>query len=106
MPTREQMENLITIAVKLGQANTDNNPVMLSRNLCKLHKIAVSLRNRYEAVCSYDWANTDDYLKKTEKLEIKAESLAQEIGLKACHHRDPRGVSLTLTGTNAEFVLF
>lgn len=57
----------------------------------KLASAAKSLHRRYEASCSYPWANTDAYEAKTERMEENAVSLAAELGLTLWLQRDPRG---------------
>lgn len=59
-------------------------------NVSKLGRIASSLHKRYEAACSYAWADTDMYAQATEALEAKATALGAVLGIEVTHQRDPR----------------
>lgn len=66
-----------------------------------LAKLAKSLHKRYENECSYQWADTDAYRKRTENMEKKAADLFVSLGLPAsCTlelQGDPRGWPLVFT---------
>jgi hypothetical protein len=59
-----------------------------------LARKGASLRRRYEAQCSYPWANTDAYLARTERQENAARDLAERLGLCVDFQHDPRGPAL------------
>lgn len=65
------------------------------RTVQALAKAAKSLQKRYENECSYEWADTDAYRKRTENLEKKAAELFKSLGLpESCTMElqgDPRG---------------
>lgn len=60
----------------------------------RLQKISKSLTALDEYDCNF--GNTPKQIKRCEKLEQRAEELAQLIGLHAYHQSDPRGCSLHL----------
>jgi len=59
--------------------------------VAKLGKLASSLHKRYEADCSYQWADTDQYRARTAKLEAQAQAIAKEMAIGLEFQRDPRG---------------
>lgn len=75
---------------------------VVTRAVYDLQKIAGQLHKRYEAACSYEYANTDRYNKRTENLESKAVSIGKEIGVTIGHQRDPRGWPLIVAIGNEE----
>lgn len=103
---RDQTENLTDIAIKLGQFYPHRQARLLSTNLCKLAKLARSLRKRYENDCNYQWADTDEYRARTAELQKKTIELGYEIGVKVEHQQDPRGAPVCLRFNNAEYWLF
>lgn len=62
-----------------------------------LHKIGRQLHKRYKAARSYQWADTDAYRDRTERLERKALSVAAEAQLKVSFQQDPRGWPVIIT---------
>jgi hypothetical protein len=83
----------------------------IARHMAQLAKIASQLHKRYEAACSYEWANTEKYERRTENLEGKAREIADKLGVFLEHQRDPRGWPIILyftpvgpdgTGRNAD----
>lgn len=62
----------------------------------KLAKIARSLQRRYEAACSYEWANTPAYERRTERLEAQAVQIGEALGVTVELQRDPRGWPLII----------
>jgi hypothetical protein len=60
----------------------------------ELLKISNSLHRLDENACNYGLTPKQE--KRVEKLEEKADRLAESIGLKAYHQGDPRGCSLYL----------
>lgn len=64
---------------------------------------AAQLHKRYEAMCSYEWANTDKYERRTEKLEALVAALAVNLpGVTVEHQRDPRGWPVIVKLHNTE----
>jgi len=59
-----------------------------------LARMAESLRKRYEATCSYPWANTPAYEKRTETAERKLLAEVAALGLHGYLQSDPRGATL------------
>ena len=99
-----QIQNLLELATEIARAQKPSQAKTfeIPRTLMKLQKIAVSLHKRYEADCSYQWADTDAYRARTERLEFKAGELVEALGLKIQHQRDPRGWPLILNVAGAE----
>ncbi len=56
-----------------------------------LQRLARSLHRRYEAQCSYQWADTAAYSTRTDNMEAKAVKIGAEIGIAVELQRDPRG---------------
>lgn len=72
--------HLATLAVALDRhlgGNPSNNP---AQTIHSAHRLAKALRARYEAQCSYEWANTPAYEKRTEKLEAKLCAMLEAAG--------------------------
>ena len=103
---KDQLENLLALVSIVTRHNPKLYPVVIARNLAKLQRLSVTLRKRYEATCSYPWANEEKYLNQTEKYERKAQELGQEIGLVIDHQQDPRGCALWFTLDDREHVIF
>lgn len=59
-----------------------------------LARAAESLRKRYEAECSYEWADTEAYRKRTETQERNLVARVEALGLHAYIQSDPRGATL------------
>lgn len=55
---------------------------------------AASLRKRYEADCSYQWADTDEYRAATERAEKRLMKAVEDFGLFAYLQGDCRGATL------------
>lgn len=77
----------------------------VSRAVYDLQKIAAQLHKRYEAACSYQWACTEKYERKTEKLESMAQEIGAGIGITVGHQHDPRGWPLVLIIGGREYSL-
>lgn len=103
---KEQFENAITLAALIASKGDLSKSVMIARNIAKLQRLSVSLRKRYEAQCSYQWADTPDYETRTANLESKARILGQEIGIVIEHQSDPRGAALKFTFADRECSIF
>lgn len=71
----------------------------------QLAKIARSLHGRYEAACSYEWANTPAYERRTERLEVHAAQIGEALGVTVEHQRDPRGWPVIVKGFGHELRL-
>ena len=69
----------------------------ITQHILKLASIAQSLQRRYAAACSYQWADTDTYRRRTKNLEKKAADLALGLGLDMTFQPDPRGWPLIFT---------
>jgi hypothetical protein len=63
-------------------------------NMPTLQRIAKKLHHQDENACNYGLSERQE--KEVEKMELRAEELAQEMGLHAYHQGDPRGGSLYL----------
>ena len=72
---------------------TDSNAKLYTivQGVQKLASIAKALHKRYENSCSYQWACTDKYEKRTDTLEGQAVQVGQEMGITIGLQRDPRG---------------
>lgn len=99
-PKQEARAELLCIAAMLrpdGVPNYWTNALKLSR----LESLARQLRSRFEAQCSYEWANTEKYEKRTETLVKEAQTLFANLsgpGKRSMEvNRDPRGCALKVT---------
>ena len=111
--------HLSTLTAALQYTYGDiNNATRAAQTIHEAHRLAKALRARYEAACSYPWANTPAYEKRTEKMEAKLCKLLEAVGfnitqshaldivpvhgpnglpLWAALQRDPRGWPLILS---------
>src|ERR1700691_158861 len=72
-------------------------PHEIGKLVSTLIRGATSLHKRYEAICSYEWANTPAYERATEKKEATLLALAKDAGLIDVHFgRDPRGTTMVV----------
>ena len=62
----------------------------------KLIRAASSLHKRYEAECSYEWADTDEYRAATERKEAAVSKLLAPYGIGVTFNGDPRGAPIKL----------
>lgn len=69
---------------------------IMARGLVELESLAKQLRKRFEAECSYQWADTDKYRNRTNKLIERAEQLLILMCIGGEINRDPRGCALKL----------
>jgi hypothetical protein len=81
----------LEVAVLAGQMNPEASPYRLARAIHDIHKIGTQLHNRYAAQCSYPYADTDRYRKRTETLQDQAHEIASNARLTIAHQGDPRG---------------
>ena len=94
---KPQYEAMLDLAATVGYAaGADTLPhdietLRIPQNVAKLGKLASSLHKRYEAACSYQYANTDAYRTRTANLEKKAMEIAKELGVTLELQTDPRG---------------
>ncbi len=96
MPNTHQIEAMLNLTAEVSRVNTKVKMYEIPRAVAKLQRIASSLHKRYEAACSYEWANTEAYEKRTERLEWKAGELAEAIGVQVEFQRDPRGWPMSI----------
>ena len=84
----------------------------------RMNKAAKSLQRRYENECSYEWANTPQYIKRTENMEAKIIKECTEFGFDMTSdvnekragawfrlQTDPRGWALVLIVNGSEYRL-
>lgn len=105
MTTRSKVQvyEMLSHAVRIAQELPGASPHRIANTLQNLQIIAASLHRRYEAACSYEWANTDKYIRATERLEGKALVTATAIpGLSLEFQHDPRGWPLILKLNDVE----
>ena len=96
-----QTEALLTLVANV--ARNGGKPLHdITIGCSKLQKLASSLRKRYEAACSYEWACTTEYERRTDKLELKAQTLAKDLGVFLEIQRDPRGWPFIVTTGKTE----
>jgi len=81
----------LELAVVLARQNPDAGPYRIARAIHDLHQIGRQLHRRYEASCSYAWADTDAYRDRTERLEQRAIAIAKDAQLEIELQGDPRG---------------
>lgn len=86
-----QIEAMLTLTAEIARLKQDTKLYEIPRGVAKLQRLAASLHKRYEAACSYEWANTEAYEKRTDQLEKKALMLAAELCVGLEIQRDPRG---------------
>lgn len=97
MATTAQTEAMLTICAEIAQALPTIPAYRIACAVQAAQKIAASLHRRYEAACSYSYANTDAYERRTERLEAKAADCFRAVpGVAVEHQRDPRGWPLIL----------
>lgn len=82
----------LELAAMLGEYHKGAlTPFRIASNVEQLVKLARSLHRRYEAMCNYQWANTEAYERRTERLEARTVAIGEAIGVTVEHQRDPRG---------------
>ena len=99
MANKTQVYEMLTHAARIAAECPELSPHRIATTVRDLQKLAASLRKRYEAACSYEWANTPAYERRTERMEAKAAEFApfNTMGrLTVEHQRDPRGWPLIL----------
>lgn len=87
----ERIKAQLELTGDIMRSNAEAKLYDVVRNVQELATLAKSLHRRYEAACSYKWANTDKYRKCTENMENNAVKLASDIGLTLGLQTDPRG---------------
>lgn len=88
---KNQLLAQLNLTAEIVRAMPNAKIYNVTRNVEALGKLARQLHKRYEAMCSYQWANTEKYERATDRLETKAGILAEEIGIAIGFQRDPRG---------------
>jgi hypothetical protein len=78
-------------------------PYRIARAIHDLQQIGRQLHRRYEASCSYQWADTDAYELRTERLQKKAFLIAGEAGFSIEHQTDPRGWPIIVKTSQGDF---
>ena len=99
MPSKTQTYEMLTHVARIAAECPELSPHRVATTVMDLQRMAASLHKRYEAACSYEWANTPAYERRTERMEAKAAAFApfQTMGkLTVEHQRDPRGWPLIL----------
>lgn len=87
---------MLIICAEVAERSPNLAPRYIAARVYKLSRIARSLHKRYEAACSYEWANTEAYEKRTESLELKAMQVGLDLDVVVTHQRDPRGWPLII----------
>jgi hypothetical protein len=87
----------LKVAVLSARERPELGPYRIARVVHDLHKIGQRLHRRYEDSCSYQWADTDAYRERTERLELKASTVAAEAKLGVRFQTEPRGWPLIVT---------
>lgn len=77
---KETVEHLLTVAAQLSRDLPGTSAYQWARFVYQANTMAASLQRRYEAACSYAWATTDAYTKRTESLEHKLVRLCAQAG--------------------------
>lgn len=93
----------LEVAVLLANQNPDATPYRIARAVHDLHKIGQQLHRRYEASCSYPYASTEAYEKRTTRLEDTAYDTAANARIALGFQRDPRGWPLIITINDREY---
>ena len=92
----------LEVAVLLAHQNPEATPYRIARAVHDLQKMGQQLHRRYEAACSYPSASTEDYEKRTTRLEDKAHDTAANARIALAYQRDPRGWPLIITINGSE----
>ncbi len=92
-------------AVLLGRDKPDLTAYRIAKAVHDLARFGRQLHRRYEAQCSYAWADTDAYRTRTERLEAKALKIAEAHRIDLELQTDPRGWPLILRIGGAELRL-
>lgn len=103
MPNRHQTEAMLTLCAEIVRMSPTLPTYRAVRAVQDLQRVAARLHRRYEAACSYEWAATEAYERRTERLEADAASIAANLpGLTVEPQRDPRGWPLILKMNGVE----
>ena len=92
----QQVEAMAQFVAEYVKTYPDCKIYNVVRDAMALQKIAVSLHKRYESACSYEWAGTEKYEKRTETLENKASAIAAGLGVTIGFQHDLRGWPMIL----------
>ena len=90
-------------AALAARQNPEPSAYRIARSIHDLHKLGRALHRRYEADCSYAYADTPKYRKRTSIIEDHVCDAAAAARLTVGFQRDPRGWPLVLVFSgNAE----
>ena len=81
----------LEVAVVIARKQPDLLAFRIARTIHDLQRIGRQLHRRYEASCSYQWADSDAYRRRTEQLELKVAAVAVSGQVSVELQRDPRG---------------
>jgi hypothetical protein len=82
------------IVGKLREAGCGSSERALASRLNLLATLGEALRKRYENECSYEWANTPEYERRTRALEERISTIAKDGGLHLFLQGDCRGATV------------
>jgi hypothetical protein len=97
-----QIKAMLDITAEIVRSNPEAKIYNVTDAVEKLARIARSLHKRYEAQCNYQWANTESYERRTEKIEAQAQAIGASIGVQIGLQRDPRGWPLIIKAGSYE----
>lgn len=102
-----RQQAMLTLAHAINAVS--DGGLLTTRTVQSLAVAAKSLQKRYENECSYEWADTDRYRKRTENLEKKIGELFAALNLPAeCTMEiqgDPRGWPLKFIISGRDYYL-
>lgn len=102
MRTDQALIACLEAAVLAARQNPDTSAYRLARSIHDMHKLGRMLHRRYEADCSYPYADTIKYRKRTTILEDHVCDAAAAARLTVGFQRDPRGWPLILAFGSTE----
>lgn len=100
-----QINAMLDITALITRHYPHSKPFVVRRVVSDLARHARSLHNRYEAACSYEWANTDKYQARTDYIEGLVMGIAEDNGLTIGFQRDPRGWPLVIKIDGQDYYL-
>ncbi len=86
--------NSVVSALYNHPAYKPHDTAYLPEVLASLAHYGALLQNRYGNTCSYEWATTPAYERRTETIERNARELAASVGLEIYLQGDPRGATV------------
>lgn len=81
-------------------------PNMSVEDILWFARSASTLHKRFEAECSYQWADTDKYRDRTQKLVERVRTKAREYQMGIEINQDPRGAPLKIVSFKGETLMF